>query len=83
MTPDEKRRELLRNFDRAEQALREPAPPERRAPGSRSYGAGRGPHPGGLYRDQRKRQGQDGEAVDRLFLKIDYQPRHKAVVKQS
>ena len=66
MTPEEQRRELLRNFDRAEQALRANlrllgGVHQARAHTERALG----PHPGGLYRDQRKRQGQDCEAVGR------------------
>jgi len=91
MTPEEQRRELLRNFDRAEQALRANlrllgGVHQARAHTERALGhtleayiatseIGKGRTVKQLVADL--------EMLDRLFLKIDYQPRHMAVVKQS
>ena len=91
MTPEEQRRELLRNFDRAEQALRANlhilgGGHQVRAHTERALGhtleAYIATSESGKGRTV-KQLVADLEMLDRLFVKIDYQPRHKAVVKQS
>ena len=91
MTPEEQRRELLRNFDRAEQALRvnlrlQRVQNEARAHTERALShtleAYIATNAAGKGRTV-KQLAADLEMLERLFVRIEYQPRQKVVVKQS
>jgi len=91
MTPEEQRRELLRNFDRAEQALRvnlrlQRVQNEARAHTERALShtleAYIATNAAGKGRTV-KQLAADLEMLERLFGKITCQPRHKGVVRHD